>query len=453
MDTLRFRADSAINQVIRSLARLPAVRLVDAEQECARQSTGAIPGQDLFYDHVHLNFRGTYVVAALCARAIKQELAPAAPRVIAEPLPPEEDIRAALAFTEFDARRILEEMRLRLQQPPFSSQSNFRPRDERLRECLLGMPAAPADGIPAYHAATARAPEDGTLRVNFARLLDATRDTAGATLQWKEAGRLLPFEPEPSFQLGELALSAGDSQQARQWFGRALRLDPCCVEALDGLAQAEAAQGQVRPALEHYQTALRLKPRFSGARVNLAVLLAQTGKTQDAIAQYQTTLRQDTNNVAARINLAKLFVAQGNSDEGIRLYLEALQLNSNEPIAHFNLGNALLAKGGHAEALQHYAAAVQAKPEFAEARLQLALELARQGNIVEALPHLAEVVRLQPNSVEGHFNYGVALAKLERYSAAAREFRATLNLRPDYPSARAMLERASQLAAKARAAP
>ena len=74
LDTLRFRADSRINQTIRQVAADQGALLIDAEQACARQSPGSIPGESLFYDHVHLNFTGNYLVAALFAAEISKQL-------------------------------------------------------------------------------------------------------------------------------------------------------------------------------------------------------------------------------------------------------------------------------------------------------------------------------------------------------------------------------------------
>ncbi len=445
LDTFRFRADTHLNQMTRSVAHSEGATLVDAEQECARLSAGA-PGDDWFYDHVHLNFEGNYLVASLLAQAVQQRSATVSSRDRA--LPGDADVRGRLAFTEFDQRRVLEEMRLRLRQPPFSSQVNFVSREERLALAVSRLQTAPAASVASYRQAIGRAPHDWVLRANFGRLLSAAGDSPGAAAQWEEVCRLMPFEPDGWFQLGDLAYDRGALEEAADRFEHALRLNPACVEALNGLALAEVARGRTKQALQRFEQALTLRPRFSAARVNLAVLLARMGQIQAAMGQYRTTLRLDTNNVAARINLAKLLVAQQSYDEGIALYSEALRLQPDEPVAHYNLGNALTAKGRHAEALENYAAALQARPDWVEARLSLALELARQGKVDASLLHFAEVVRQQPDSIEGHFNYGVALARGQRYSEAVREFEVTLKLRPDHPNARPMLARASQLAAR-----
>ena len=64
-DALAFRADSRINQIIRDAADEEAgkgVSLLDAARMLAQDSPEKIPGNELFYEHVHLNFDGNYLL-------------------------------------------------------------------------------------------------------------------------------------------------------------------------------------------------------------------------------------------------------------------------------------------------------------------------------------------------------------------------------------------------------
>jgi len=457
LDTLRFRADSRLNQIIRQTAAAQGIRLIDAEQELARRSNGGVPGEELFYDHVHLNFSGNYALAALfvpeverawfgkAAESPQSPVSSFIPHPSSFPLLAEAEVARRLGFTDFDCRRVLEEMRMRLRQPPFVSQSNFQERDARLGRALAAPPVPPAELAPAYRAALALAPDDAVLRANFGRLLDAAGDGPGAEVQWKEVARLLPFESDAWFQLGNLEHSAGHPAEAARLFQEALARKPNSAEALNGLGLVLAAQGKNAQAIRQFQAASRIDPRFTAARVNLAVVLASQGDIPGAAAQYRIVLGLDTNNLSARINLAKLLAAQGKAGEAIALYTQALQLRPDNELAHYDLANALAAQGRGAEALAHYAAAVQSKPEFAEARYNLALESARLGRAAEALAQFAEVVRLKPDWAEARYNYGVALAKARRYAEAVRQFQETLNRQPDNLAARSALERALQL--------
>jgi tetratricopeptide (TPR) repeat protein len=445
LDTLRFRADSPLNQTIRRVAAAQGVTLIDAERECSRHSADGIPGEALFYDHVHLNFMGNYLVAALFAAEIEKKLTGVAASS-GTPLPGEAEVARQLALTDFDRRRIGEEMRMRLRQPPFASQLNARTRDEQWQATLARLQAPPAQFIGEYQAAVGLAPEDWVLRANYGRLLDAVGDAPAATLQWQEVARLAPYEADPWFQLGNAAYNARSFAQSEGFFREALKRKHDCLEALSGLGLALAAQGQAEAAMREFRAALRLDRFFSAARVNLAVALANRGGIPAAMAEYRTVLRLETNNVAARINLAKLFGRQGKGDQAVLLFKEALAVSPDEPVADFDLANALVAQGRQAEAVSYYRAAIRTKPDFAEARFNLAMEWARVGNLTEAVAQFAEVVRLQPDFVSARFNYGVALARQQRYAEAADQFRETLQRQPDHAGAKSALERALQLA-------
>jgi tetratricopeptide (TPR) repeat protein len=444
LDTLRFRADSRINQTIRRVAAAQGMTLIDAEQECARRSPDEIAGDTLFYDHVHLNFTGNYLVAALFAAEIEKKLTGHAFSA-GVPLPTEAEIARQLALTDFDRRRVGEEMRLRLRQPPFASQLNSQTRDGKWQATLARLDVSPARFIREYQAALEMAPEDWVLHANFGRLLEVAGDEPAAARQWQEVVRLLPHEPDAWFQLGNLAYNARSFVQAQDFFQEALKRNPDLLEALNGLGLSLAARGQADEAIEEFKVALRLVPSYSAARVNLAVVLANRGELPAAMAEYRTALQLETNNVAARINLAKLLAGQGKPDEAVVLFKEALNLKPDEPVANFNFANALVGQGRHAEAIPCYQAAIRSKPDFAEARFNLALEFARVGNFAEALPQLAEVVRLQPDFINARFNYGVALAKQQRYAEAAKQFQETLQRQPDHAAAKAALERALKL--------
>src|SRR5262249_32673354 len=66
LDTLRFRADSEINEAIRVSAsgrESDGIFFVDAEQALSDACEDGVPGDNLFHEHVHLNFSGNYMLA------------------------------------------------------------------------------------------------------------------------------------------------------------------------------------------------------------------------------------------------------------------------------------------------------------------------------------------------------------------------------------------------------
>ena len=65
LDTLRFRADKGVNDTIRSVATNAGrgVELVDTNAIFAQASEHGVPGSNLFYEHVHMNPAGNYLIA------------------------------------------------------------------------------------------------------------------------------------------------------------------------------------------------------------------------------------------------------------------------------------------------------------------------------------------------------------------------------------------------------
>ncbi|MCG8455644.1 MAG: hypothetical protein MI919_05130, partial [Holophagales bacterium] len=83
-DTLRFRADTRIGEILRRVAASPGAILVDAERRLKEASARGAPGSDLFWEHVHLRPEGNRIVA----EAILEALLPLVESGSAEPGPP-----------------------------------------------------------------------------------------------------------------------------------------------------------------------------------------------------------------------------------------------------------------------------------------------------------------------------------------------------------------------------
>ncbi len=73
VDTLAFRADSRINRIIKEAAEARAnqgIYFLDALKALAQSSPAKIPGNELFYEHVHLNFDGNYLLGRAFAEHV-----------------------------------------------------------------------------------------------------------------------------------------------------------------------------------------------------------------------------------------------------------------------------------------------------------------------------------------------------------------------------------------------
>lgn len=437
LDTLRFRADSRINEIIRQTARARRTAFIDADGEFAR-----FGGENLFYDHVHFNFSGNYRLALLFAAEIERHWPGEATNH--SPWLTQAEVARRLAYTGFDERRIGEEMRARLQQPPFTTQSNFRVRDNRWREALAALSVPAATYISNYQAAIALAPGDWLLHADFAALLEEAADNSGAAAQWAEVSRLMPHSAEGWANLGRFAQLAGNTERAKGYLQEALRQQPDSVEARTEFGILESSLGHADSAAQQFRYALKLRPGFSAARVNLGLLLAHEGNVAGAAAQYREALRWQTNSVGARIDLANLLAGQGQTNEALSLYQQAVTIEPENPIARYNFGRVLAAQNHPADAITNFQVALRLRPKQGEIHFEYGQALARLGREEEALDEFAQAVRLNPGLADAHLNYGVALARRRRFSEAVFEFRETLRLNPQDERAQQMLDRAER---------
>ncbi len=189
LDTLRFRADSKMNDIIRSVANASGagVELVDAAAIFAEHSPHGIAGRELFYEHVHMNPEGNYLLAGALF-----------PQVV-NALPPEVRSSAAssdvlsqaacdrlLALTRYDRARLAKEMLARLQNPPFTNQLNHYEQILNLRIHA----EAPIDSYEEteaqYQAALAKSPDDRLLHLTYGLFLNRY-DRAAALDQFRKS--------------------------------------------------------------------------------------------------------------------------------------------------------------------------------------------------------------------------------------------------------------------------
>jgi tetratricopeptide (TPR) repeat protein len=454
LDTLRFRADSEINAIIRRVVHRTRqarhqwvesreVKLADCERIVEQASKHGIPGEEFFFEHVHFNFDGNYLIA----RALAEQVLVAA-KAQGDWLT-REDCAKRLAYTAWNEFQVLDEMVKRLDLPPFTHQLGHTQRMARLKEQRTQLeaklkPDAHDGWIETYTHALKLAPDDWILHENFARLLQEIGDSDNAEKEWRRVTELLPHSASAWYSLGNVLDARGKGGEALMCFQRALKLNPNAVEARNGMGLVLASMGRAPEAVKEYQAALRSKPEFAEARVNLGLTLAQRGEHDAAIREYQTALRYNSNSVAAHLNLGKALMVRGDTNAAIAHYREAVRLKPDHPIAQFNLGNTLAAQGD-ATGLAHLAEAVRRKPDFAEAHHKLGLELTKANRFDEAVEHLEAAVKFGPNLSEAHFNLGVAYAKQKRYAEAVASFENCLRLDPQNAIARKYLDQAKRL--------
>jgi len=192
LDTPRFRADSRINEINRSVAASSGAALVDAEKILSEAASDGIIGTDQVYEHVHMTPEGNY----LLARAMFAEIAPKLEQgTQATEALSEAECERLLALSRFDRWRLANEMFGRLQKAPFTNQLNH---SEQLFHFAWGAEPPsenPNDTVAQYQWAIAQNPDDGMLHLRFGTFLFPYHRTAAA----EQIGLAQPWDGYPMF--------------------------------------------------------------------------------------------------------------------------------------------------------------------------------------------------------------------------------------------------------------
>lgn len=172
LDTLRFRADSRINEINRSVPSSfkDGVALVDAEKILSDASSDGIVGSDLVYEHVHLTPEGNYLVAKSMFLEIGKHLHADADPIATDVLS-EADCERLLALTQYDRARLAADMLGRVQKPPFTTQLNHSDQLFRLAAVAQSIQETPDETNAQYQWAIGQSPVDRMLRLRYGSFL------------------------------------------------------------------------------------------------------------------------------------------------------------------------------------------------------------------------------------------------------------------------------------------
>ena len=194
LDTLRFRADSRINEIIRALPGAdPGIGLVDAAAVFADQSAHDVPGSELFYEHVHMNPSGNYLLARALFHKVAGMLPPELRRsAVDADVASQEDCDRLLAFTPYDRARVAGLALRKLERPPFTNQLNHSEQVQRLKsEAEVSVDYG--EIVAEYQWAIVQNPQDRLLHLNYGFLLHRYEPAAAE----KELRAALPYDNAP----------------------------------------------------------------------------------------------------------------------------------------------------------------------------------------------------------------------------------------------------------------
>jgi tetratricopeptide (TPR) repeat protein len=409
-DALDFRSDTRINSAIQETATRHAgqgVHLLDAAQILSQNSPVGIPGLELFYEHVHLNFAGNYLLALNFAEQAEKTLPANITAQDKGSWATPERCDERLAVTVWDRQRVWEPILTRINSPPFTGQFNhdamLKVYADKVEEAKSRMNTQTPDQVQQmYEQALALSPDNYFLHANFQRFLEKGGNLSRAIMEAKRCCELVPQLPGGFYYTGTLLIRAGNITEAADYFSRALAINHDYAEALDAMGMLLANQQKLAEAAGWFRRAIRANPEYVEPYLNLGFLKQNQGENDAAMGNYQL----------------------------------AANLEPEGPADYFNRANIAASRYQWDEVIADLRAVVKAKPEFWQARYQLGVQLAAKGETDDAEKQFSVVIHYRPDFYPAHQDLGTALFTQGKFELALAQYRAVLQLDPTNSPAR-----------------
>ena len=365
LDTLRFRADSRVNGIIRSLGSTYQL-FADSEAHLASMSATGIPGSESFFEHVHLTPRGNHALAIFLARQSEAVLELGKPNDNWQPF---HECMAALGSSAFHQRELLREVRRRMAAPPFTNRFG---NTERLAEIDRVIVAAGAqltdtaaeEAIESFRSLLSERPDDWQTRIKFAILLDSIGKLEMALDQRQWIADQLSHDASANSELGSALNRVHKWLGAEKALRRAIAIREQHPRAWNSLGICLSRQpSRLEEAKESFARATALRPDYAEAYHNLGLVLGKEGALEEAVSQFRSATRADPHYAPALQGMGQALVKLNQFEEATATYARLTELLPANPTAHLNHALACLRVQGHrAAAIQSFRTALKLDP-------------------------------------------------------------------------------------------
>jgi tetratricopeptide (TPR) repeat protein len=168
------------------------------------------------------------------------------------------------------------------------------------------------------------APESARTREILAQSLMSRNDFPGAILEYRRALESDPHLSEIHFELGEALLKYSASEpnlsEAEKEFKAAVAANPADSNAEYELGEVALSRSDLQNAFQHYSRALQLRPHFVEAQIGLGKVLTAMSEPRKALDYLLEAERSDPQNETVHFRLALAYRKLGVKADAEREY-------------------------------------------------------------------------------------------------------------------------------------
>ncbi len=370
-DALPFRADTRINNSIRSVGKWWSgenILLCDAEANMSLAANDGIAGKESFFEHVHFNFDGNYRLAKLWADHVAKMMPEKTQLKATAEWASQDFCERAVGLSDWNRMSVVSVVSGRIQKPPLSGQFTNPRRIQMLQNqwSEIAQRISQSNAVPLarakFAAAVERSPEDHLLRENFGVFLKSIGDKSAALVQYQKITESLPHDFYARLQVGHLLGELGRWKEARAQLEIAATQRPSLPDAWFELGVVHAATSNYVAALEHFQKVGRLQPADISSRTYTARMLWRLNRKEEAVREYRSLIELNPTRWETHLELAELFATANETTNAIPAYQAAVKLNPRHPGIRLNLG-VMLARQNHLEdAIEQFQTVIELSP-------------------------------------------------------------------------------------------
>jgi tetratricopeptide (TPR) repeat protein/predicted AlkP superfamily phosphohydrolase/phosphomutase len=254
-----------------------------------------------------------------------------------------------------------------------------------------------------------------------------------ARAEFHKALALDPDDADAWLNLASLARLHGNPVEAERHVERALRVDPNSAGAIAELAELRRDRGDIEESIRLYREALTLNDSLPGLYLGLGDSLQRAARYTEAEAAFQRVLELDPDSFEARYNLGVTYARQQRLDDAAGAYEAALARSPEHPLAVSalnNLASLYVTRGERDAAIARFEQAVEASPRHFESRFNLGVQFLQTDRVDEGIAMLEEAIVLQPSHEVANSMLAMAYLNVGRNHDA---YRACLLVRRLYP--------------------
>jgi len=262
---------------------------------------------------------------------------------------------------------------------------------------LLGNETRSADY---YKTALDLRPNDGVLRMKYARTLDKLGRYDEAVSQYNEA----------------LANSKGDMEvlyALERIYLKKLAQTPSDAELNANIGAIKQAQGDFETALSYYGKAEQLNPSNVTTRLNVGTLFQQRKEYQKAIQSYDSVLTLYPNNTQALLYKAQVYKEMGDAKTAMGLYKKVLALDPANAAAREEIGAVMKDSMSPAEYIAYLT-----QNGNSEELYDYAYKMHKENKIDEAISAYKASINKNSSNVDAYVNLAICYAARDDYNNA-----------------------------------